>query len=530
MMYRMLKDLKARKRYLKDTITFLILINMMLAIVALLRDIFLASYLGTSFQADALVLALFLPDTVGNNLLAASIGVACVPVFSRLFIKNKMDQLFLCLRNLTVSFLMGSFILLALFYVLKGELVGVLGKGLSLEAASLCLKLFCIIMPTIVLFPLVTIGSSIMQVFNHFVIPGLAPLLFNWIFLGAIISVCIFHIPAGSGVYIVASSITAGVSAMVLMIWISVLRLFFKKSQPEMSRKNFKFPTTAEFMDLKNITTIFFPYLLIMLSAQSVLAVERYLASNLGVGTIAGLNYAYRIAQFPVWVFVAAVSVVILPSMSKLQGLGYDKNLRETFTRALWLVLVITLPLSISLFFLREPIIAILLQRGTFDYQSLHITSGILAGYSLTVVSQGMAVIGLRFFMAQGKMVCPLLVFVLSALINIGADIFLVKKMGSGGLGYGAAAGAFFSAGMMYYFIQRELEIDLQKQAAHAARMAAANLPVTLIVLLCGKVWYMLNPEVSYTGKLIYALFVAMFVLTAYFFSIRRFKILERKI
>ena len=169
MIYKLLDFIKT-KEYFKETITILILINMMLALAALLRDIFLASYLGTSYQADALVLALFLPDTVGNNLLAASIGVACVPVFSKLFVSNKLERLFSCLKNIIISFLVISFIFLVLFYFYGYDLIQFFGSGFSPKTGLLSLKLFHIIIPTVVLFPLVTIGSSMMQVFNNFVV------------------------------------------------------------------------------------------------------------------------------------------------------------------------------------------------------------------------------------------------------------------------------------------------------------------------------------------------------------------------
>ena len=302
--------------------------------------------------------------------------------------------------------------------------------------------------------------------------------------------------------------------------------VFLKKTTFKKHWQNNMFPTTEELLDLKEIFSVFLPYLFILLSTQSVLSVERYLASNLEVGTIAGLNYAYRIAQFPVWVFVAAVSVVIFPSMSKLKGLGHDEYVQKTFTKALWMVLVITVPLSISLYFLREPIIAILLQRGAFNHHSLHVTAGILSGYSLTIVGQGMVVVGLRFFMAQGQMIRPLLIFIMAAMVNIGADLLLVNKVGSEGLGYGAAAGAFINAGMIYYFIQKELNINLKRQVLRAVQIISVNIPVVVVVLLNSKLWDMISDSSNYVIEFAYALFVALLVLAVYYFSIRHFKIM----
>lgn len=62
----------------------LVLFNLLLAFVAFIKDIVLASYFGTSGIADAINLAFFLPDTLGNNLIGAAIGVSSIPILTKL--------------------------------------------------------------------------------------------------------------------------------------------------------------------------------------------------------------------------------------------------------------------------------------------------------------------------------------------------------------------------------------------------------------------------------------------------------------
>jgi len=517
---------KIKKEYYNKTVINLVLINMSLAVIAVFRDIFLAAYIGTSYQADSLVLALFLPDTIGNNLLAASIGIACVPVFSRIYVSsNNIQRLYSCIKSTIFSMLLISGVLLLLFYLFGNSLLHALGSGLSEEASSLCYNLFLIILPTVMLFPLVTIGSSVLQVLNYFIIPAVAPVLFNAVILVSIVLSIIFQIPIDHGVHFVASSITGGVIVMVLLVWVFIMR-FCKGAFFNLPRLFSESVRSMEWTDLKEVFTIFLPYLLIAISTQSVLLVERYLASHLGVGTIAGLNYAYRLSQFPIWVFVAAVGIVILPSMSKSRGLGNLKDLKDTFTNAFSVVLIISLPMSIVLYVLRVPIVSILLQRGAFDLSSLQITAGILAGYSLSIVGQALVYIVIRAYLALGKIGLPFLISISIAVINIVLDFYLVDRIGSAGLGFGAAAGFSLNALILVLYIKKELGISLRKKAKHILKLLCANIPVLLVTVICSKIWTAIPLESDFVVKLLYVVFVVVMLIISYFVSLRHLKIL----
>lgn len=508
---------------LKDTVGSVMVINLVLAATALIKDISLASYLGTSPQADAYLLALFLPDTAGNNLLAATFAVACIPVFSRLYVAGDPECLKQAMTRVTLYLSLVSMLVAALFYIERGALVGRLGAGLALEAKILCVQLLVIMLPAVAAFPIATIGAAVMQVHNRFDIPALGPVLFNAVYLGGIFITLFTGVPSGQGVYILAWSVLAGALSMVALNWISVRRfridafvrpgkVWLKVNSPE----------------IKEVIVIFLPYLLIMVAFQSVLAVERYLASGLAAGSIAGLNYAFRMAQFPLWVFVAAVSAVAFPSMSKATGAGRLTDLKETLARSVGLVFMITVPLAICLFILRVPAVSILLQRGSFDQSSVQITAGILAGYSLSIVPQAAVVICLRAFLALGRYYVPLLATAFSAGLNIALDFILVEALGSAGLGYGAAAGALANAVILLTLLNRQLGLGMAGRLGWLGRILAANLPVLLLAWAFLWAWQWVagaGPAV----RLAYALGLAAVVLPVYFAGLRLVRVTLKK-
>lgn len=502
-----------------NTITALAAINLILAAAALFRDIFLASYLGTSLQADAFLLAYFIPDMIGNSLFANALAVSCVPLFSRLYVSGQPGLLKETVTGTMVYFSLFTAVLVIVLYFTRNVVIGVLGSGLGEVARGLTVELYGIILPSMAIFPAISIGMAVLQVHGKFNAPAMAPVLFNLIFLSAIIYLYLLSAPLQAGVFLLALIIPVGVAVMAVLIWLSIgkyrINIFVR---PDFAR------LISPAGEVKDVLKVFFPYLGILMTFQAVLMVERYLASGLGVGSIAGLNYAYRMAQFPLWVFVAAVSTVVFPSMSKAISLGQTDNLRETFGNALNLVLIITVPLAACLFILRVPAVSVLLQRGSFDAGSVQITAGILAGYSLSIIFQGVVIICLRAFLAIGRYGTPLLVTITASGLNIVLDFFLVEIYGTAGLGYGAAAGALVNSLILLILINRELHICLTMRLKVMVRILAANLPVLLVAVVFYQIWHLMAGA-GLLIKLGYAFGVVVVVIPVYICSLSIFKI-----
>ncbi len=514
-----LSSFKGMKDLIQNTVSTVAVINLILAATALFKDIFLAFYLGTSVQADALLLAYFIPDTAGNNLLASALGVACVPVFSRLYVTGEQLRLNRAVAGSIIYFGALSFILMIIFYLAGNTVVSTLGAGLEEGVRGLCVELLILILPSMAVFPVISIGMAVMQVHNRFNIPALAPVLFNLVFLSAILYVHLVSLPLDKGVYLLAASVLAGAVSMAALTWLAIT--VYRIGVPARPRLAWLIRPGD---DIVKIFKIFFPYLAILFTFQAVLAVERYLASGLEVGSIAGLNYAYRMAQFPLWVFVAAVSAVAFPSMSKATGLGQMTDLKGTVGKSISLVFIITVPLAVCLFVLRVPVVSILLQRGSFDSGSVQVTAGILAGYALSVVFQGLVVISLRAFLAVGRYEVPLLATLFSAGLNIVLDFVLVDVAGSAGLGYGAAAGALVNAVVSLFLLNRELGLEMGKRLGSTARILAANLPVLLVAGVFHEIWCLVEGA-GLIIRLGYVFGVVAMGLPVYLVSLRLLKV-----
>jgi putative peptidoglycan lipid II flippase len=124
---------------------------------------------------------------------------------------------------------------------------------------------------------------------------------------------------------------------------------------------------------LHRIGKLGLPIILGLVISQVAIVLDRNLASWTGEQSIAWMQFATTIIQFPLGLISAAISLAILPTLSRFaaesEGLT---SFIETLSLGLRLVLVLIIPATIALFILAGPVVQLLFERGqftTFDTQ-----------------------------------------------------------------------------------------------------------------------------------------------------------------
>ncbi len=482
-----------------STVVWILVINLLVAATAFFKDVTMAAYFGTSSVADAFSVAYYIPDTLGNGVFATAVGLACVPAFSRLLTDRTKDRFLASFFRMAVGSTVvaaGGWLLLVVFG--KQWMGPYLGNP---PLTLLTLPLYYALLPALMFFPLAAVGTAALQALGHYRASVAAPLVLN--VLVWVASWWLMHqqVAAGHGVEEVAWAVLLGVIAMAVFVWVRVLkRISPMVSVPIETLSLFSFRE-----DLGIWRTLLW-YGLYLGAFQSVGLVERYLAARLPSGTVAGLSYAYRVSQFPIWVYVAALATFILPPLARGMAKGQTSEVLTVVVRALKYSLIVAVPTMLFFSVFRQPLVTALLSHGAFGLRSVQITSGMLLGYAWTILGQSVTVIGFRFFLASGNIRWPVLVSVLSALVNVLSDFVFVRWYGAPGLGFGAAAGASLNALLMYGLVHRGLGIDLTKYARALAKIGVSNLAALLLMGMELELWdFKLLPasdavDVAYVG------------------------------
>lgn len=513
-------------------ISSLVLINLLLAIVALGKDVLLAGYLGTSAQADAFLLANFIVFAIGNNLLASALGVAVIPVLADLHESGEHKRF----NNVTFFIIVSTIfisILLALFmFALRFKLFSYGSSGLSWHSRNLSIDLFTLLIPLVIAFPLANIGMSILQVHSRFNIPAFGPVSFNSVLLIGLIFLQYFNIPLAIGVFDIVQLVVFGVIVMLFLVWFPIFQDRLVRLPESISIKKFLLADKLNessgrrlSVDIVTVWKSFFPYLLTILFPQIIFMVERYLASNLETGSISGLNYAFRLVQFPLWVFIAAVSTVLFPEMAKMSAMGDKQGYNNVLTNSIYVTSLFTIPFTIILYILRMPIISILLQRGEFNSHSVDITSNIIAGYAFTIIWQGFSVIWVRASIVEGKVSYALIAAAVSAVSNISFDFMIVPILGATGLGYGAAIGAMVNFGVIYMLFARLSNLHFSILWRRVYKILLANIPLYLITVLFSHLWVSVAKSGTTISRFGYVVVVIIVCSSIYWIALRLFKV-----
>lgn len=505
--------IKNKKGHYVKTISTVAIINMVLAVLALVKDIGFAGYLGTSAVADALILAYFITDMLGNNLFANVVGISTIPTFSKLYVKKQKEGLYSGLVNINIFTTLVSFLLVLSLFIFKVPIINILGSGFSDETKLLTTNLLNILLPTILLYPLVTAGISSLQIVGKFNIGALPPILLNAAFLIGIIISVLFNINKTSGVYIITASIVAGVVCMVLLVYIFM--------------PNFKITFTfikdsiKYWVETRKILKLLAPVIFILLLPQVVFYIERFLASFFGDGSVAALNYAFRLSQFPIWVFVGAIGAVTFPLLAITKEKENLDEVKKIIEKALIFILIVTIPMVLILNVLRDPIITLLFLRGAFDDKSLKMTSLILMGYSISILGQSMTFIFLKVCLTLGDISSLLKAYTISVSVNIIADIYLVNVVGLAGIGYGAAIGGTLNALLLVYFMKRKFGFDYKNVFNKFIRIIIANIPVIILILLFGAVWDNVLINMTFLYKFVGMVFAMLIIVILYYYSLK---------
>jgi peptidoglycan biosynthesis protein MviN/MurJ (putative lipid II flippase) len=217
---------------------------------------------------------------------------------------------------------------------------------------------------------------------------------------------------------------------------------------------------------------------------------------------------------------------VVLPSLSQDLALHRRDKLRLTLSKAFNHTFMVTLPTTLIFYFLRVPIVSILFQRGAFDIDSVQMTSEVLKGYALSIIGLSLSAVCIRYFLAAGKMLVPIVVTIVSSSINICADYILKGLYGAAGLGYGAAIGATVYAVCLLLLVSFMLQISYHKTIRPLLAIVTANIIPCCILVIFAKLWHYIPNDRSHILPMIILACVIGLCAAIYYTALRKFRML----
>ena len=418
--------------------------TLMSRILGFVRDAVIAWYLGAGFSSDAFIAAFRIPNLMRRLFAEGSLSSAFIPVFTEYVVNQGQSEAFGLARS---AFKLLSVLLIIVTIggiALSPWIVRIIVPGFIAEKLSLTVTLTRLMFPYLFFIGLVALCMGILNVLGHFAAPAFAPALLNLAIIGSVLFICpVLETPV---VGLACGVLIGGLSQLVLQL-------------PILVRKGFRFWEKAKLMHagLKRVGTLIPPVILGGAVYQINIMVGTLLGSLLAEGSVTYLYFADRLVQFPLGVFAMAAATAVLPSLSRQAATRKFDDLRNTFVQALKLVFFISIPAMVGLILLREPIVALLFQRGQFDAAATQLTAQALLYYSLGLVAFSAVKIVTATFFALQDTRTPALMAVVSILANIILGIVLMKPLAHGGLALATSLASILNLGLLVHALGAKL-------------------------------------------------------------------------
>ena len=407
-------------------------------VTGFLRDMVLASYLGAGAVSDAFVVAFKLPNLFRSLFAEGAFTSAFVPLFSqKLVTEGKKRSIFFAAQAISVLVLfVGVFVLL--FELLMPWVVEVLAPGFRSEPEKieLATQLCRITFPFLLLISLVSFQGGILNSFEKFAAPASAPIILNLMMIFAVFLFVPFTPTPAHGF---ALGITS--AGLLEVLW---LRYFLRK----LDIKIHPYLHIKKILQNPEIKTLFKRIAPGVVGAgiyQINMAVDTILVSLVGTGAISWLYYANRLQQLPLGVIGAAISVALLPILSKCLKEQQLDEARRTQDKAVEYGLLLSLPAAVLLIVLAEPIVCLLFQHGKFLPEDAVKTAYAVIAYSVGLPCYVMTKALMPNFFARGDTITPVKYSAVVFITNLVFILLLMHTYGHIGIACATTVAAFVS-------------------------------------------------------------------------------------
>jgi putative peptidoglycan lipid II flippase len=427
-------------------------------ILGWVRLLVIGSQFGASRELDAYFAAFRIPDAIFQLVVAGALSAALIPVFQGYRARGQDAeawQLASSIINLVLIALAALSLLMAIFAPL---LVPIVAPGFDQPTTELAVRLTQIMLLSPVLVGMGAVVSGILNSYQQFTVPAIAPLLYNL----AIIAAAIFLAPT-LGVEGLAIGVVAGSLAHLVV------------QLPSLGRIGQRFQLRIGLGDpgVRKVAWLMGPRLLGLAAGQINFLVSTVLASGLATGSLTAYNYAFQLSQIPVGIIGVSIAVALFPTLSHDAALGHLGRIRSQVSGAVRQLVFIAALLTVVTIVLREPVTAAFYQYGAFTADASARTASTLAFFAIGLGGHIVVHVLTRAFYAMQDTRTPVAWAVVAVAINVPLMVLLVEPMGIEGLALALSISSVIEVIGLLWSLQGRIEsIEAPAIAAAVARAA----------------------------------------------------------
>jgi putative peptidoglycan lipid II flippase len=406
----------------------------LVAIAAMLRELFVARFFGRSDAIDAFLVAYLLPSSV-VTIVAGSLATALLPVFVEVRHKQGVDAAQELFSSVLVLISVALLLIAAVLGLFAPIYLPYLGSGFSAAKLGLTRELLLVLLPLIFFNGIAISITAVLNASERFAFPAIVPLVtpivvMLWLGLAA----------RRWGAFSLAAGIVSG----------SVIEAALLASALKSRGLGLSFRWNGFTPAVRAVLGQYTPVLAGSLLIGSTLVVDKAMAAMLSTGSVAALSYANKVVSAVLAITATALSTSTLPYFSKMVALHDWSGCRHTIKRYSSLVAATAIPLTAFLVIFSKPLVTFFFQRGAFSSADTNLVSHVQVFYLIQIPFYLLSILFVRFLSAARRNDVLMYGAAISLLLDIVLNLLMMRKWGVAGIALSTSC--VYAASCLYLF------------------------------------------------------------------------------
>jgi putative peptidoglycan lipid II flippase len=416
-------------------------------ILAFARDVLIAGIFGAGIANDAYVLATRLPNLLRRIFAEGAFSQAFVPIFGEYKHQRGHDETRLMVDHVVTMLALILFLVTLIGIFAAPVIVAITAPGFLKNPGQfeLTVQMLRITSPYIFFISLVAVAAGMLNTYNKFWVPAVAPVLLNiCLIIGALWLTPYFEQP------IVAMAWAWFIAGFVQLAF----QIPFLKKIGMMPTLRFNWNDEGMWRIIKKMGPAVFGVSISQLS----LIINGIIATLFVTGSVSWLYYADRLMEFPSGMLGAALGTILLPSLSKCHASKDTVEYSKLLDWGLRLTFMLAVPAALALGMIAVPLLSTFFQRGAFTATDVLMTSQALIGYSIGLIGLILVKILAPGFYARQDIKTPVKIGLATLLATqlFNALFIFGFHLQHAGLALSIGLGACLNSAILFYFLRKK--------------------------------------------------------------------------
>ncbi len=456
-----------------------------------MRHVIIARSFQLSAELDAFNAANNIPDLIFALISGGALAMAFIPILSEYREEKGQTETWLLFSRITNLVFLAALGLSLVILLSADQLVSWnigIAPGFSEPQQALVVRLMRLNLIATVLFALGGLAIAGLQAHQHFLLPALAPSMYD---LGSLAGILIlapergfqigpWTLPAfGLGVYGLIYGVIFGAALFLLVQIPGLLRFQFRWS-PVLNLRD---------SGVLEVLRLMGPRVVTVLLIHLVFITQDNLASRLPTGAVTALVYGWLFMQVPESVIGTALGTALLPTLSEQTARGNQKSFYQTLETSIQVIIALSVPAGVILAVNLPLLIGIL----SFDAAGSSLVVWTSRAFIAGLLGHALLEVAARSFYARHDAVTPLITSGINLPVFILAGFLLANWLGTPGIGL-ANSLVFTLEALLLFFL-------LYRSTPHRPKLASTSLRTAAATVVGGGLSFLLLPVISGSGQ-----------------------------